>query len=270
MSAKALDNYRRMIVIQDELEAFFHVMLYIALRVLPHNCPVNAVPRLLRDYFDDYAFHEDGNLCGATKRGAMESGRINIAPYNPQKEDDPTPPAVSLHFVWPNGLAKDYPLDTVVTTILSWLSAYYRVTLPSEKKQDTQEPVMAEGATFIPGAAGLLGELTAPEGMDEEPPRASTSASPNPNPTIVDNKAESSREDLEELAKKLESHQPLLQLLWRTLQKKEWPKADLCSDRKPDKNTDLQKERGKTGSKRGSEMLESAASSSKPTKRVKP
>lgn len=265
MSAKALNDFVKTIVIQDELEAFFHVTLYIALRLFPHNCPANEVPRLLHDYFDDYSPHENGHLCGKTKRQAMRNGYIDIATYNPKKQDDSEPAAEVLHFVWPDGADNVYPLETVLATFLSWFSAYYTVTGPSGTKavnSGTNE------ATFNPLDSGFLGELAPPEGMDEVFPHVGASTSQNPLTTIVENVPSGPpRETLEELAKKLESHQPMLQMLWQSF-RQQWPvdNSDRCTDKKLDKWT-LPTEQVKTGSKRGSGTLDHATGSGKAAKR---
>ena len=54
MSAHSLNDPFRKIVIQDELEAFFHVLLYYAVRFLYHNLSRENVGHFLHGYFDDY------------------------------------------------------------------------------------------------------------------------------------------------------------------------------------------------------------------------
>ena len=54
-SVRALVNYlrARVVTVSDDLESFFHVMLYLAIRFLHHNC-TNGVGLLLVGYFDDH------------------------------------------------------------------------------------------------------------------------------------------------------------------------------------------------------------------------
>ncbi|TBU31170.1 hypothetical protein BD311DRAFT_863636 [Dichomitus squalens] len=52
MAARALTNSNRKIVIQDELESFFHVLLYFAVRFIPHNLRDDNVQNFLDGYFN--------------------------------------------------------------------------------------------------------------------------------------------------------------------------------------------------------------------------
>ena len=82
MSAHSLNDPFRKIVIQDELEAFFHVLLYYAVRFLYHNLSRENVGHFLHGYFDDYTPNASGYRCGAMKLHAMESGVISLRRYN--------------------------------------------------------------------------------------------------------------------------------------------------------------------------------------------
>lgn len=95
MSAQALNDHTKTIVIQDELESFFHVLLYIALRLLPHNCLNTEVPRLLYDYFDDYSPLQEEYRCGQLKLTTMTTGFLNVAAYV-KNEKDPIVPLTLL------------------------------------------------------------------------------------------------------------------------------------------------------------------------------
>ncbi|PIL33435.1 hypothetical protein GSI_04057 [Ganoderma sinense ZZ0214-1] len=83
MSAHALNDPYRKIVVQDELEAFFHVLLYYAIRFLPHNLAENSVGKFLHDYFDAYTPGPLGHYtCGRAKIDAMEHGVISLRTYH--------------------------------------------------------------------------------------------------------------------------------------------------------------------------------------------
>ncbi|RPD57784.1 hypothetical protein L227DRAFT_577769, partial [Lentinus tigrinus ALCF2SS1-6] len=65
MSVRALNNPDKEIATEDEIEALFHVLLYHAVRFLPHNMVRDAVPRFLIDYFDGCRVKGDGEYaCG--------------------------------------------------------------------------------------------------------------------------------------------------------------------------------------------------------------
>lgn len=107
LSVNALNNRYKTIVVPDELESFFHVSLYMALRLLPHNCVDSEVPRLLHDYFDDYSPHSTGRVCGHVKKTAMSDGRVDLSTYSLKKDGK----ILNLRFKWPgaNPEGKEYP-----------------------------------------------------------------------------------------------------------------------------------------------------------------
>ena len=82
---------------QDELESFFHVLLYYAVRFLPHNLADQKVGRFLHEYFDGFSPDDEGYRCGEVKHNAMVKGFIDLRTYNGY--EDPT--RTSLKFLWP-------------------------------------------------------------------------------------------------------------------------------------------------------------------------
>ena len=98
MSVHALNDPHRRIIIQDELESFFHVLLHYAIRFLPHTLNDNQVGQFLYDYFDDYKSGPNGGyLCGSVKGVAMRHGVINLSNYNGATDPNYT----TLKFLWP-------------------------------------------------------------------------------------------------------------------------------------------------------------------------
>ncbi|RPD52762.1 hypothetical protein L226DRAFT_368581 [Lentinus tigrinus ALCF2SS1-7] len=89
MSAHALNDDTRRIILPDELESIFHVLLYLAVRFLPHNIPDQDVGQFLHDYFD-----RTGARCGWAKQSAMHCGYISLRTYN----GDLDPDNVTLRF----------------------------------------------------------------------------------------------------------------------------------------------------------------------------
>ncbi|EJF57404.1 hypothetical protein DICSQDRAFT_174046, partial [Dichomitus squalens LYAD-421 SS1] len=106
MSAHALNDPHRRIVIQDELESFFHVLLYYAIRFLPHNLQDECVGKFLTDYFDDYSIYDGYCICGRAKHDAMVNGFIDLRTYH-GNQDDKTKNI--LKFLWPTPPAKPTP-----------------------------------------------------------------------------------------------------------------------------------------------------------------
>ncbi|TFK86011.1 hypothetical protein K466DRAFT_524948 [Polyporus arcularius HHB13444] len=77
MSVYTLNHPSAAISIPDEIEAFFHVLLYYAIRFLRHNC--DSVGPFMLSYFDDFTRGDGGVYCGRTKAAAMELGKIRLA-----------------------------------------------------------------------------------------------------------------------------------------------------------------------------------------------
>ncbi|KAI0669656.1 hypothetical protein C8Q78DRAFT_930077, partial [Trametes maxima] len=57
LSVNMLRDPEKKITIQDELESFFYLVLYYAIRYLPHNC--SDVPGWMSDYFNDFTYMDD-------------------------------------------------------------------------------------------------------------------------------------------------------------------------------------------------------------------
>ncbi|KAI0365601.1 hypothetical protein BV20DRAFT_1115799 [Pilatotrama ljubarskyi] len=279
LSANALNDHKKVIVVQDELESFFHVLLYIAIRFLPHNCDPDRVPQFLDDYFDGYSPTTTGHLCGWAKLSAMRDGVIRISLYNDEEKSHPN---AALRFHWPGKPAKHkHPMNQLFKTFLSWFHAYY--TLPQTPIDEDVEASDDEDEddAAVPSASGILAEMGPEkelEAAEELSSTGSASSSPVPSPssTILDlpghhtaaqkpgPSPKKSRRELEQLAKNLSSHGPMLNELYTALSQK-WPKEDRCEDRKPEKAWVPAKDPVVKGTKRSSEVL--AERIGKPAKR---
>ncbi|KAI9062372.1 hypothetical protein FKP32DRAFT_1629470 [Trametes sanguinea] len=74
LSARALAIPTKTIGVEDEMESFFHVLLYYALRYLPTNCP--DITPYMYDYFDGYSVRRSQYTVGWAKSHAMDTGRL--------------------------------------------------------------------------------------------------------------------------------------------------------------------------------------------------
>ncbi|KAI9062414.1 hypothetical protein FKP32DRAFT_1604275 [Trametes sanguinea] len=73
-SASALANPSKRIIVQDDMESFFHLMLYFALRYLPSNC--EDIGEYMSSYFNG-CVQEDGVYYGGEKKlSAMLDGKL--------------------------------------------------------------------------------------------------------------------------------------------------------------------------------------------------
>ncbi|EIW54502.1 uncharacterized protein TRAVEDRAFT_88385, partial [Trametes versicolor FP-101664 SS1] len=75
LSVFAHHEPEKTILVPDELESFFHALLYMAIRFLPHNC--QNVGAFIHDYFEDYLQVSNGDYrCGPAKKRAINVGHI--------------------------------------------------------------------------------------------------------------------------------------------------------------------------------------------------
>lgn len=265
MSVQALNDHTKTITIQDELESFFHVLLYLALRLLPHNCLRAEVPRLLYDFFDDYApLQEYGCRCGQLKLNVMTEGSFNVPGYVKDRKH----PKVELMFLFdkladdvlqggaskstaqkssePENLDIDYcslpkhPLDDVVRELLCWFGAHY--TLSSKGTSGKPAPDREEGAPVPKQLAFLIAAAARDEERSKKRRKKETGPSMPPPasevltaPPVFDVPRTTKTAEREAHAKKLESHGPMSELLRTALVKKKWPEDDRCVDRMPKK-----------------------------------
>ncbi|KAH9947742.1 hypothetical protein B0H21DRAFT_851969 [Amylocystis lapponica] len=120
LSAFSLNDAFKPMCLQDDLESFFHVLLYEAIRFLPSNSP--NVAAFMTRYFDD-AICDDGKYsCGPAKSEAMNFGHIYILVDGLGKD-------LQFHFFSRRDRAQvPHPLDEVIEELLSWFGAFYRHT----------------------------------------------------------------------------------------------------------------------------------------------
>ncbi len=116
MSIHALYAPTKKLVIEDELESFFNVLLYLAIRFLAHDC--ENVPELVRMYFEDCSsYSSDSPGAGMFKILSMTTGRIPSG-------------LRSLTFIRAGRRA--HPLNFILSTILDWFQAHCNP-IPVEK-----------------------------------------------------------------------------------------------------------------------------------------
>ncbi|KAJ2987267.1 hypothetical protein NUW54_g9474 [Trametes sanguinea] len=139
MSVHIQDHPEAQVQIADELESFLHVMIYCAIRYLPHTCV--DVGRFMYTYFDDgeRRQQESEYTCGLLKGVIMEKGalitpdRVPItffrsAPVTDSKKSStaskkrpsaPPPP--------PPPPPPPHPINHVISKLLPMFSARYRI-----------------------------------------------------------------------------------------------------------------------------------------------
>ena len=97
----------------DELEAFFYVILYYAVRYLRSNINESAVGTWISSFFDTYGVKGDTYICGETKLTTIQNGTLTAV------GTDTTSTFVKFNS----------PLDDIFADLLRWFKANHVVTL---------------------------------------------------------------------------------------------------------------------------------------------
>jgi len=88
MSVLLLDRPDKLQDLQDDLESFFYVVLYHALRYMRHN-KVNKVNAIIEKVFDDYVEDDDGQITGGDgKRALLNRKRLDFTLLESQPLND--------------------------------------------------------------------------------------------------------------------------------------------------------------------------------------
>lgn len=122
MSGHLLSGPYKGSVLQNDLESFLHVLLYIAIKYFKHNCPLADVDLFMSLFFDGATFTESsGWVSGGRKMLVMETGSLNLF--------------CGMPFVF--GDHKSYPMNVIIGQFLSWFKAYYAV--ERARRSNTEE-----------------------------------------------------------------------------------------------------------------------------------
>ncbi|KAI0323416.1 hypothetical protein GY45DRAFT_1332548, partial [Cubamyces sp. BRFM 1775] len=132
MSVAMLNETSKVVEIPDELESFFHVILYHAVRYLTSNCTDVGV--FIEDFFDSYSSRNGELVCGEKKQASMITGHILLSQ------------TMQLYF--------DSPLDGFMEAAMKWFRARYVVrtyhSYQSSSSMDTASTHAAAASTKPP------------------------------------------------------------------------------------------------------------------------
>ncbi|KAM5542945.1 hypothetical protein V8D89_003329 [Ganoderma adspersum] len=101
MSARTQLSKARSRMIVDDLESFFHVLVYYAVRFLPTNLSDEVIPRFFYCYFHDYTDEAYGHSCGQLKYNTIRRGVIDTMLVSRSFEDAEGRQTVHLNFYSP-------------------------------------------------------------------------------------------------------------------------------------------------------------------------
>ncbi|CDO78102.1 hypothetical protein BN946_scf184949.g4 [Trametes cinnabarina] len=219
MSVAYVRNHLNLPVsVADELESFFHVLLFYAVRLLRHN--LKDVPFFVSDYFD--ACKPLGNAvrtCSEAKTRAMRHGFIVAENGHPVEFADP---AGNLHV----------ELNAMFNAFLSRFKARYEVLFwesrrsrPESGPSPASPQAAQQGTTQAAAQTRLKKRRKHPANPTASLEGSSTEAEPS--------------ELVKSLAQRLNSHQDFLDILANAtdpdrVPEPVWPETDVVQDRLPD------------------------------------
>ncbi|KAI0369000.1 hypothetical protein BV20DRAFT_421703 [Pilatotrama ljubarskyi] len=234
LSVRCMENRSTYVAVADELEAFFHVIVKLALRLLPHNC--RDVHVLHDDYFRLVENGTSHSTCGALKRQWVVTG------------DMVTHDGEELVFLIPQDpiqcgrgprmrVAEMHPMQDLLQGILFWTEARYaRLAAELEPPSAVKENQPGGEYDARPATAQPRAPVTPPRAplgnanLNRADPGAPGRPDPGPDgaPSTSDDCAKFESDDLSTF---LDRHDAFLQLLDMELQRDDWPAADKVRDR---------------------------------------
>ncbi|KAI0333045.1 hypothetical protein GY45DRAFT_1368798 [Cubamyces sp. BRFM 1775] len=264
LSASALSQPSKRIIVQDDIESLFHLLLYHAIRFLPHNC--SDVGAFMDAYFDGHA-KQDGLWYGGEKKlESMRNGRL-LTPIGqalyfyllPKKitaelpssttaaqHHGPSPPPSITHSsstlstsstlshkkssppIQPHTL---HPVNNLFTAYLQRLSAFYTLYGPPLKPESIRnDEDNDDGGEQPTGTLTLFQQkLRARLAAFQMPKQRSHSA-----PSIAPEELTPERRaELQAVAATLGDHKSMSEMFLQNLASTTWPSGDRCPDQLP-------------------------------------
>ena len=244
MSVQALNDPEKAITIEDEIEAFFHVLLYHAIRFLPHNIKPESVPQFLVDYFDSCSVIKDDEYgCGFTKRAAIVHGMIEVAPGHR------TDSSQTLKFLHPVDKGTAHPINDIIQRLLISFKAAYDLHTDTLKSGVSDEADVAKDFLTKLRAMRNIAPPVVPAPVAPLKPvktrsRGEQGASQKPvrrrgrKPAAIGNAAHagppaaasSSSPSDDQGPMSLKEHGPVLSFLLQCIERTDWPLRDKGED----------------------------------------
>ncbi|TFK83367.1 hypothetical protein K466DRAFT_602927, partial [Polyporus arcularius HHB13444] len=201
--------------ISDELEAFFYVLLYHAIRYLWSNLSDEAVATYLDEFFDQYSYDGESYRCGARKLDAIQTGKLMFSGNFELKFHN--------------------PLNHLIAMLLSWFQANHTVSRHSQQLEDEERQQKLAQAQMPPPPPPLDNAAT-PRVPDDFGPNIQL-AEGEEGPACDASKFvlrtnEPTKQERED-AQRVQKHAYVFQLLDWSVRKAIWPEKDKTGDRIP-------------------------------------
>ncbi|KAH9895626.1 hypothetical protein C8Q73DRAFT_444409 [Cubamyces lactineus] len=227
-SATLLNNLDKAVDISDELESFFHVIVYYAIRYLESNLDATDVADFIDHYFDTFRYIRATWHCGYHKESVLRSGTLRTSDSKTLVEFGE-------------------PLDNVLRTSLRWFHGNYAV---QEYRTDLEKRQHAAPTSPTPASSAPDNEIdddeTPMEWLDEFQAMNQNLKRPRADTTNSDNSTSADRDDSRlapavvvptqeqyQLASQVETHDKLMYLLAKALKSKYYNRRDPSGDRYP-------------------------------------
>ncbi|KAI0631848.1 hypothetical protein C8Q77DRAFT_1272727 [Trametes polyzona] len=186
------------ITIADELESFFHVTLFYAVRFLPST--VSNVSLFVQEYFDTFQMNGKGErLCSTMKYEAVRKGPLSV-------QDEELSFLTKAH-------RTNKPINTLITKLRALFGARYenlaRAKLRSRQVKAPAVPVSPNGAQAIPSLVPVAEERET-RSRSQPSERSDSRNDAGPSSTIVEGQPEAFDGTSDCIPKQLQDHLEVL------------------------------------------------------------
>ncbi|KAI9058411.1 hypothetical protein FKP32DRAFT_1273175 [Trametes sanguinea] len=214
MSVAVLLDSTKAIEVSDELESFFHVILYNAVRYLRSNCTGSDVGSFIEEFFDIYAYLSGDYTCGLKKATTMKGLMpLTISTAGPV-------------------LKFNNPLDDLLKKLLRWFKAHYAVVEYQKALAEAEKSQSRPHATLSPVVAPPPSPQYSVLGWRKPakpaPPSIDSPASTNPSSWL-----EKPSSQTEEDAAMLTTHDAMLDAIVDSMMEVSWGNDRATGDNVP-------------------------------------
>nr|VWO99842.1 Swi1p [Ganoderma boninense] len=204
MSYGLLTTDSKVVELCDDLEAFFYVILYNAIRYVDSNC--EDVATFLEDFFDCYALYQGAYYVGDKKKSAVKLAEIEL--NNQQKL-----------------LFAAAPMNDLVGSLLRSISAHYKIaTYEHEQRRGTSD----KAVIFAPQAPSQGSAADAWDDADiflADPHLAHDQDAPSASKETTDQSLKPPTQEELTLAKDVSDHDLFLRVVRSAMHSKGWSKG---------------------------------------------
>ncbi|KAI0324667.1 hypothetical protein GY45DRAFT_1438912 [Cubamyces sp. BRFM 1775] len=195
----ALLSWPKRVEISDELESFFHVLLYYAVRYFPSSFNEEEVRSFIDEYFDYFVLKGKRWACGTRKQAVLATNRFTDVHDKP--------------------LTFTSPLDRILRHLLKMFHSKYIVQLHEEaiKTKDPQVPAVQFLAAQAPPLDRAFVFMCTPAIASSVGFFARVQQVPDENPVPI------ITEDDRSWSRYAENHDAILEYLWAAMTTYSWP-----------------------------------------------